>query len=146
MTLLPINLSVDNAELTSVNPDCVEVLNIYKDYYQKIGFSPPWIGYFVIMDGRVVGSCSFTGQPQNGRVEIAYWTFKPYEGKGVASFSCKQLVLISKSTDPNILITAKTSPEHNVSTRILEKNGFKYSGIVKDEDIGEAWEWIFMGS
>lgn len=32
--------------------------------------------------------------------------------------------------------------DHDASTRILKRNGFVYSGIVKDHEIGDAWEWI----
>ena len=43
---------------------------------------------------------------------------------------------------PGIIITAKTAPDHNASTKILEKNGFRYSGIVQDDDIGDASQWL----
>lgn len=37
----------------------------------------------------MVGSCSFAGQPKDGKVEIAYWTFKEFEEQSIASFACK---------------------------------------------------------
>jgi [ribosomal protein S5]-alanine N-acetyltransferase len=142
MELQPITLAEDRSIPRYATPDCQELIAIYADYYKKIGYHPPWIGYFVLRDDLVVGSCSFTGQPKEGRVEIAYWTFKANEGQGIASFSCKALISLAKTTDPALIITAKTSPEHNASTRILEKNGFEFSGIVQDDEIGDAWEWI----
>ena len=119
MTLEPIHIDEDKTKEIYANPGCQELFKSYPDYYYKVGYNPPWIGYFVIRDDKVVGACGFTGQPQEGRVEIAYGTFKEYEGQGIASFSCKQLISISKTTDPKIIITAKTSPEQNASTKIL---------------------------
>jgi hypothetical protein len=40
-----------------------------------------------------------------------------------------------------VIITAKTAPEHNASTKILEKNNFVFTEIVQDEEIGDAWLW-----
>ena len=42
-----------------------------------------------------MGFCGFTGQPKEGKVEIAYWIFKKYEKLGIATFSGKELVLIA---------------------------------------------------
>mgnify|MGYP003739926965 FL=1 len=121
--------------------ECQNLLHIYDDYYPKIGFNLPWVSYLILSENQVVGSCGFKGQPRNGKVEIAYWTFKEFEGQGIATFACKELIKISQNTDPNIAITAKTSPEHNASTRILERNNFIFSGIVQDKEIGNAWLW-----
>lgn len=122
--------------------DCQQLLNVYDDFYPKIGFNLPWVGYFVIREERIVGCGGFVGQPQDGKVEIAYWTFKEFEGQGIASFACKELVSIAHRTDPNVTVTAKTAPESNASTKILEKNGFTFKEIVQDHEIGDAWFWI----
>ena len=114
------------------SPECQQLLNIYDEYYPKMGFNLPWIAYVVVKENQVVGSCSFIGKPIDGKVEIAYWTFKEFEGQGIASFACRELVLIAKKEKPRIIVTAKTAPEKNASTTILEKNGFVYSKIVKD--------------
>src|SRR5688572_26923453 len=97
--------------------DCQALLEMYDDYYPKIGFHLPWVAYLVIRQNQVVGSCSFTGKPKDGKVELAYWTFKDFEGQGVASFACKELIKISQNVDPNVTLIAKTAPEHNTSTR-----------------------------
>ena len=122
--------------------DCQTLLQMYDDYYPKIGFNLPWVGYLVLRNNQVVGSCSFTGPPHDGKVEIAYWTFKDFVGLGIASFACKELIKISRNADPGVTITAKTAPEHNASTRILENNKFIFTGVVQDDEIGDAWLWI----
>src|SRR5688572_12754654 len=123
--------------------DCQTLLQMYEDYYPKIGFNLPWVAYLVVRQNQVVGSCSFTGQPNDGKVEIAYWTFKEFEGQGIASFACKELVSIANQTNPDLAITAKTAPEHNASTKILQNNNFVFSEIVQDEEIGAAWLWTY---
>ena len=141
MELRIIELDTDKTEGLYSSEDCQMLLESYEDYYHTIGFHKPWVGYFIVSQNQIMGSCGFTGEPQDGIVEIAYWTFKAFEGQGIASFACKELVSIAQKTDSNLIITAKTAPEFNASTRILQKNGFQYTGIVQDHEIGDAWLW-----
>ena len=142
MKLKIIELNIDRSNDIYSSDNCKMLINSNDDYYQVIGFNLSWVGYFVVRQNDIVGSCGFTGQPKEGKVEIAYWTFKEFEGQGIASFSCKELVSISRKTDPAITITAKTAPEHNASTKILQKNGFEFIEIVQDHEIGDAWLWV----
>ena len=120
-----------------------QLLDIYADYYPKMGFTPPWVAYLIIQDDVVVGTGSFTSKLVNQSVEIAYWTFPAYEGEGIASFACRSLMDIAFKADPDVRITAKTAPEKNASTRILEKHGFNYQSVVQDHEIGDAWLWEY---
>ena len=143
MNLRPITLTENKANEAYASADCQQLLNMYEEFYPKIGFNIPWVGYFIIRQNQIVGSCGFVGQPKDGKVEVAYWTFKEFEGQGIASFACKELVSIANQTDPDLTITAKTAPEHNASTRILQKNNFSFTEIVQDEEIGNAWLWTY---
>jgi len=142
MELKIIHINGDKTKEKYASDACQQVIRIYEGYYPKIGFHLPWVGYFVERENQMVGSCGFTGQPVGGKVEIAYWTFKEFEGQGIASFSCKALISIARQADPEIIITAKTAPEQNASTKILQNNGFVFAEIVQDEEIGDAWFWI----
>ena len=142
MQFQPIHIDEDQTKEIYANDDCREIFKSYPSYYYKVGYNPPWIGYFVMRNNEVVGVGGFTGKPKDGRVEIAYGTFKKYEGQGIGYFSCRQLISIAKEADPKLIITAKTAPENNASTKILERNGFEFTGIVQDEGIGDAWEWV----
>ncbi len=142
MELKIINTNEDKTNKIYSSTDCQQLINSMNEYYPKIGFNKPWVGYFVFNNYQVVGAGGFTGQPKDGKVEIAYGTFKEFEGQGIASFACKELISISKKTDPTITITAKTAPEHNASSKILQNNGFEFSEIVQDDEIGDAWLWI----
>jgi len=144
MELKAIDLNVDKSKEIYASTDCQHLINSMNEYYPKIGFNKPWVGYFAFNNNQIVGTGGFTGQPKEGKVEIAYWTFKEFEGQGIASFVCEQLITIAKVTDPTIIITAKTAPEHNASTKILENNGFIFIEIVQDEEIGDAWLWTLQ--
>jgi [ribosomal protein S5]-alanine N-acetyltransferase len=142
MELKPVSLNIDKSKEIYSSEDCQMLLKMYEEYYPKIGYHLPWIGYFVIKENQIVGCCGFKGQPNEGKVEIAYWTFQAFENQGVASFSCKELISISQQFDPSVIITATTAPEHNASTKILQNNGFQFTEIVQDDEIGDAWLWV----
>ena len=141
MKLKLLELKPDKKDPLFQNDECQQLLAIYEDFYPKIGFELPWVAYLIVEKEEVLGTCSFVGKPKDGEVEIAYWTFEQNEGKGVASFACKELVSIAKKENKRLSITAKTAPEKNASNRILEKNGFTYDRVVQDDEIGDAWLW-----
>jgi [ribosomal protein S5]-alanine N-acetyltransferase len=45
----------DNSEFCN-DPTFVETLSMKIDLFKKIGYVPPWIGYFVQHEDRIVGS------------------------------------------------------------------------------------------
>jgi RimJ/RimL family protein N-acetyltransferase len=142
--LSPIYINEDKDDPRYDNEFCRDIFKSYPDYYHKTGYHPPFIGYFVIRDEKIVGVAGFTGKPTDGKVEIAYGTNKLFEGQGIASFACHSLVAIARAFDPFLVITAKTAPEKNASTSVLEKNGFTFTRNVQDEGIGDAWEWVYQ--
>ena len=85
MKLIPIKEHPhENKEFLS-NPDCKDSINMTSDFYKKIGFNPPWIGYYASIDGQLVGAAAFKGKPRDGKVEIAYGTFPQFQQQGVAN-------------------------------------------------------------
>ena len=141
--LIPIKENIeDNKEFES-DSLCNETLQMTIDFFNKIEYNIPWIGYYAKVNETFVGSCAFKGSPQNGIVEIAYGTFEPYRQKGIGTEICKLLVELALKTDPFVKVTARTLPEENFSTKILKKNGFKFSGVVNDAEDGDVWEWIY---
>ena len=143
MQLLPIKETTEENIDFINNPACTETLNMTIEFYKRVGFNPPWIGYYAEENGELVGSGAFKGTPFNNTVEIAYGTFENQRQKGVGTRICKQLVELSLATDPSVRITARTLPEKNYSTRILEKNNFILLGFVTDPEDGEVWEWEY---
>jgi len=142
MVLLPIDIDETNNTRFLGHPECVSVLSVYPDYYKKVGFNKPWIGYFASIDGEeIVGAAGYKGRPKDGKVEIAYGTFKKYEGQGIGTEICRELVQLARETDPGVRITARTLEDGSASIAILKKNGFQRVGIVHDEDDGDVVEW-----
>jgi len=127
------------------NPDCDSSLQMTIDFYKRVGFVKPWVSYYAEVDGKLVGCAAYKGRPVNGKVEIAYGTFPAVQRQGIGAEICRQLVNLSLRTDPAVVITARTLPEENYSTRILRKNGFHCLGSVNDPEDGEVWEWRWKG-
>ena len=145
MKLMPIDIDEYKNDIFRNDPYCADVLAMYPAYYAMVGYSPPWIGYFATIDGHeMVGCGGFKGRPSSGVVEIAYATFKPFEGKGFAGEICRQLVEIANLTDPAVTISARTLMEENASVKLLKKNGFAFKGVVHDDDDGDVWEWHYI--
>ena len=143
MKLLSIYQTISENSIFAKNPLCNETLNMSIEFYTKVGFNPPWICYYVEENGELVGSAAFKGKPINNTVEIAYGTMEAHRQKGVGTRICKLLVELSLATDPSVRITARTLPENNYSTRILQKNNFVLLGTVNDPEDGDVWEWEY---
>jgi len=104
----------------------------------------PWGAYLATdsNSGEVIGTCAFTDAPgPSGTVEIAYFTFPLFEGRGYATAMAAELLAVADSSEPKCPIIAHTLPEQNASTRVLEKNGFRRVGEATDPDVGAVWRW-----
>jgi RimJ/RimL family protein N-acetyltransferase len=145
MILKPIGVILEENEEFLSNPLCLEVITMTIDFHKRAGFIKPWIGYFAEVGGYIVGSGGFKGKPINGTIEISYGIFEEFRKQGFGTEVCRKLVELSLKTDPSLRITARTLPEKNFSTRILEKNNFVFAGTVDDPEDGEVWEWEFTG-
>ncbi len=144
MKLLPVKQTIEENQAFQGYPDCAESLMPAINFFNTIGYNPPWIGYYAEKDGQLVGSCAvFKKNPQDGLVEIAYGTFPQFQNQGVASEMCRLLVQLTLETDSTLKITAHTLPEENYSTHILSKNGFELEGTIWDEEDGDIWEWVY---
>lgn len=122
-----------------------EYLPMTIEFFQKIGYQPPWIGYYAEMDGHIVGNAAFKGISADKTVEIAYGVNEKHQRQGIGTEICRHLVQLAKQSDTSVRITARTLPEHNHSTRILQKNNFHLLGTVIDPEDGEVWEWEYRG-
>lgn len=127
------------------SPEVEAISQQLAELYRTSGFEPPWIGYFAVIDRQVVGTCAFKTPPRDGRVEIAYYTFPSFEGRGIATEMARQLIASAQSSAVQLEIFAQTLPLENASTRILGKLGFMRIGAVQHPEDGEVWEWSLRG-
>jgi RimJ/RimL family protein N-acetyltransferase len=111
---------------------------------QRTCATPPWTGYLAV-DGSqdiIIGTCAFTAPPDaEGIVEIAYFTFPPFEGRGYATAMAAALVELAEAATAIRKVRAHTLPERNASTRVLQKLGFDQIGEAADPEVGRVWRW-----
>jgi len=81
---------------------------------------------------------------KNGKVEIAYFTFPGFEGRGFATQMAALLIRLAEASDKTTLVTAQTLPHKNASTSILSKLGFTKVRNINHPEDGEVWEWALL--
>ncbi len=109
--------------------------------YRTAGFVPPWVCYLCLVDGLCVGTCAFKSAPRGDQVEIAYFTFPEFEGRGYATAMAQRLIEMARAEVPAMVVVALTLPEENAATKVLRKLGFRLVGRVRHPEDGEVWEW-----
>ncbi|MFN8789897.1 MAG: GNAT family N-acetyltransferase [Bdellovibrionales bacterium] len=119
----------------------VEVVESTRNLYERSGYLEPWIGYLAFEGAHYVGTCAFKSRPHKGRVEIAYFTFPEFQGRGYGTQMAKALVEIAHGENPKIVVIAQTTPEESPSNSVLKKIGFKFVEVVDHPEDGEIWEW-----
>ncbi len=54
MELKAIEINLDKTNNFYSSDDCQMLLKSYEEYYPKIGYNLPWVGYFVVRDNQIV--------------------------------------------------------------------------------------------
>ncbi len=146
VTLLAISESGEVLELSTAQnqnlPELTQQVNAQMaDFYAAAGFQPPWIGYLSEANGQIVGGGAFKAVPENGRVEIAYYTIPEFENQGNATATAQALIDLAIQTDETLTVVAQTLPETNASNHLLQKLGFNFHYVVDHPEDGPVWEW-----
>lgn len=142
MKLIPLSeLGQPTEPISDLPKEAIDVGAAYVSLYQSVGYQSPWLGYLALVDGTCVGSCGFKAPPKDNRVEIAYFTFSAFEGKGMATRMAEALLSMSSHAAPQVVVAAQTLPKESPSTTILKKLGFKHVGTLQHPEDGEVWEW-----
>ena len=99
-------------------------------------------GVLHVADNILIGFCSFTGPPTADEiVEIAYGIAPGYQGRGHATEAARAIVDYAFASGRVGTIHAHTLPEHNASTRVLQKCGFSFRGEIIHPTDGPVWRW-----
>lgn len=78
---------------------------------------------------EVLGVCGYKGRPNEaGSVEISYSVLAQFRNLGFASEAVARLVLWAFGHQNVKAVTAETLPHLRQSIRVMEKNGFIYTG------------------
>lgn len=145
MNLTPIGLGgIPQSHVGDLPAEAAGAMEATAGLYERAGFVPPWICYIATQDGRAVGTCGFTSSPIGGRIEIAYFTFPGFEGRGIATAMVARLISIATRCDPSVALIARTLLDRNASHRVLERQGFTCLGTVEVPEDGTVLEWLKM--
>lgn len=78
---------------------------------------------------EVLGICGFKGRPNAaGSVEIGYSVLSQFRNRGYATEAVERLVTWAFSHQSVVEVSAETLPHLKQSIRVLQKNGFVYTG------------------
>ena len=101
-----------------------------------------WFGYLVIEGDsqQMVGTCSFKGPPIDHTLEIAFFTFPDFAGRGIATAMAGYLLERAAQLPGVTAVIAHTAPEHSAGTRILEKVGMTLAGDAEEDGV-PVWLW-----
>lgn len=131
------------ASLGECAPVVRDVLSQTQSLYGRVPRAPPWVGYLTVGRGDVVvGTCAFTSAPTSeGVVEIAYFTFPPFERQGFGTAMAAALIDLATRSGVVARVIAHTRPEFNASTRILQRVAMTCAGEIQHPEDGSVWLW-----
>lgn len=99
----------------------------------------------IVYEGKLIGSISV--EKNDNDAEIGYMILDDYANKGIATEAVKQICPIAFKTLSLERITAYVFQPNIASTRVLQKNGFKYNGTIQNAVVknGEACDLLAFG-
>jgi len=98
-----------------------------------------WSFWYLLSSGEaqpcLMGICGFKGRPDDcGAVEIGYSILPQFRNQGFATEAVERLVSWAFSHQSVLEVCAETLPHLQQSIRVLNKNGFTYTG--KGSELG----------
>lgn len=84
----------------------------------------------IVVDGAVVGNIDAVADGRR-KAMLGYYLLPDFCGKGVATFAVKEFCRIAAENGIKLL-KARICSDNVASVRVLEKNGFSQTGILKD--------------
>jgi RimJ/RimL family protein N-acetyltransferase len=124
--------------------DFASAMKVSREKLQANAALSGWWTHLVIfgVPPVIVGVAGYTDPPTaDGDVEIANAIAPSYQGRGLATQAAQDLISQAFRDLRVRLICAHTLPEHNASTRVLEKLGMRFVGLGNDADEGTVWRW-----
>lgn len=122
---------------------------VSRGYLDMLRASPEqdiWRHGFAVIEKAsqvVVGNVAFVGPPDDtGEVEIAYGIAPAFQGKGYATQAAAAIIQFAFADERVKTAIAHTLPEENASTRVLTKNGFRFTGEIHHSEDGLIWRWV----
>jgi RimJ/RimL family protein N-acetyltransferase len=88
--------------------------------------------FAIEFDGKFAGCVGLHPNVDHCRAELGYWIGKPYWGKGIATEAAREVVHWGFEKQSFNRIYAGCFPENAGSMRVLEKLGFKFEGVSRE--------------
>jgi len=105
-------------------------LNSVMDQYKNRQVAP-W-GVIHKEDKKLIGTCGFVyWDLHNNRAEIAYALSRKYWRKGYMTKAVREVITFGFRTMESNRIEARCKTENIASTRVMEKAGMKFEGILR---------------
>ncbi|MCX6789770.1 MAG: GNAT family protein [Candidatus Gribaldobacteria bacterium] len=92
---------------------------------------PIIIDFVIDINGEVAGAIGFHKIEQEHRAEIGYWLAEKYWGSGIMTEAIREASKFAFGKLKLKRIYAAVFPWNKASMRVLEKNGFKFEGILR---------------
>lgn len=131
-----------------------KILERYLSRYRDLGIAK--FGAFTENGDKFVGGCGFdilhdpdsdrNPLPEKGSMnhlfqgdlELGYWFYKEYWGKGIANLLARTIVEYAFTKFPNLnRIVAVTDPDNIASQKVLKKIGFEFVTTVESLEYGK---------
>lgn len=106
----------------------------------KVRATPYWLGFWVLLDGEVVGSGGYRSAPVDGVTEIGYGIHPERWGQGAATTLCERLVDHAFEHGATT-VRAHTLHDGFASQKVLTRNGFQYVGDFDEPEDGVVMRW-----
>lgn len=102
----------------------------------------------ITIDGKLIGGCGLTIHSVSDKhAEIGYCLRRDMWGKGIATEVAAALIRFGFSELGLHRIAAKCDPDNHGSYRVMEKNGMKREGVLRDEkNIRGEWRDSYIYS
>lgn len=88
--------------------------------------------YVIEYDNMAVGSFTYSINKKHGFAEISYNLGRAFQGKGIMTYVLKYFLDKAKQDNINLLI-AEVMEENIPSCKLLENNGFKIDGVIRQK-------------
>ena len=88
------------------------------------------VNFVIDIDGNLIGGIGLT-KIEKHKAEIGYWIGKKHRNKGVISEAIKLVTSFAFKKLRVVRVYARINPKNKASARVLEKNGYKFEGIMR---------------
>lgn len=112
--------------------DTIQFLNLVYEAYNHNN-AAPW-GIELKTNNKIIGTAGFVNWAKDkNEMEIGYALAQQYWGKGIVTEAVKEIIKFGFEKLKLATITSRCNPVNIGSIKVLEKSGFTFNGVIKDQ-------------